>query len=506
MTLFSARPARWPALLLFAALAITCAGPVSRPGVVIAVEAFPSAMDPRLGTDLASDRLFALIHRGLFKVNEKLEPEPDLAEYCEQLSPLEYRVGLKKGLRFSDGRPFTSADAVYSIRSIIAEGSGSPKRGELSVISSVNATGEAGFDIVLKAPSAALLTLLNFGILQEGTGFAADISPPGLGSFRIASMKRGQEIVLEPNPHADKAPEARRVVLKVIEDPVLRSLELKRGSVDLVVNDLPPDSVFRFEREGFSVSRFPGTNYSYIGINCRRAPLGNPRVRKALAMAIDRRAILKNIMRGYGREATGMLSPENWAYFRTEVPPFDPRAAGNLLDAEGVIRNGEGVRLRLSYKTSMNKISRFVAEAIAENLRPLGIVLEIQSLEWGTFYSDVKKGNFDLFSLNWIGIKDPDAYRLRFDSSAIPPAGFNRGGYANTSLDSLLREGAAEMDREKRKRIYAEVQKTVSEECPYISLWWPDIVAVSSPRVEPFTIPPDGDFSFVSGLKIKGHS
>lgn len=506
MTLFFRRFAPLAFLWAAALLCVSCSDQAPRNSIVIAVEAFPSAMDPRLGTDLASDRLFALVHRGLFRVNDRQEPEPDIAGACEQKSPLEHVITLRSGLRFSDGKPLTSSDAVFTISSIIAANSRSPKKGELGVISSVEEIDGLRFRIRLAAPSAPLLTLLNFGILPEGTGFSGETAPPGLGPYRIAALKRGRDILLEANPFAEKAPVTPQIVLKVIEDPVLRALELKRGSVDIVVNDLPPDSVFSFERTGFTVARFPGTNYTYIGINCRKPPLNNPRVRKALAMAIDRRAILKNIMRGYGREATGMLSPENWAYSKAEAAPFDPGGALEILEAEGVAVDGDGVRLRLSYKTSMNKISRFIAEAVGENLKPLGISLDIQSLEWGSFYSDVKKGNFDLFSLNWIGIKDPDAYRLRFDSAAVPPYGFNRGGYSNPALDDLLRKGAAETDREKRKEIYRQVQLIVSEEAPYINLWWPDIVAVASKRIEPFAIAPDGDFSFAAGLRLKAHS
>ena len=497
-----------PLLVLSTAALIcySCSRGIPEDAISIAVEAFPSAMDPRLGTDLASARLFALIHRGLFRINGRQEPEPDIARSCEQISPLEYVVTLREGLRFSDGRPLTSSDAVFTISSIMADGSRSPKKGELAVIRSVEAIDGWSFRIILRSPSAPLLTLLNFGILEEGTGFSGETSPPGLGPFRIAEVRRGRDIVLEANPFAERAPATQKLVLKVIEDPVLRALELKRGSVDVVVNDLPPDSVFSFEKKGFTVSRFPGTNYSYIGINCRKPPLDNPRVRKAIAMAIDRKSILKNIMRGYGREATGMLSPENWAYSNPGAVPFDPDGALQVIESEGVAMSGDGIRLRLSYKTSMNKISRFIAEAAGENLKHLGISLDIQSLEWGSFYSDVKQGNFDLFSLNWIGIKDPDAYRLRFDSAATPPFGFNRGGYSNPALDELLREGAAETDRDRRKDIYRRVQAILSEEVPYINLWWTDIVAVSSSRIAPFAIPPDGDFSFAAGLRLKTHS
>lgn len=506
MTLVFRRTMLFVCLFMAAVLFFSCVSNEPRESIVIALEAFPSAMDPRLGTDLASDRLFALIYRGLFKVNERLEPEPDAAEAFEQVSPLELVVRLRKGLRFSNGKPLTSADAVFTISSIIADGSRSPKKGELSVISSVEAIDEMNLRIRLASPSPPLLTLLNFGILPEGTLPVTESPAPGLGPFRVASMNRGRDIFLEENPFSLSRPGTPAITLKVIEDPVLRTLEMKRGSIDIVVNDLPPDSVKRFERDGFTVNRFPGTNYSYIGINCRKGHLGDSRVRRALSMAIDRRAILKNILRGYGREATGMLSPENWAYFRTENPQFDPSAAESTLEEAGIKRGTDGTRMKLSFKTSLNKVSWFLAESIAEDLSKIGVILEIQSLEWGSFYSDVKKGNFDLFSLNWIGIKDPDAYRLRFDSVAVPPNGFNRGGYSNPALDALLRKGAAETDREKRKEIYRQVQLIVSEEVPYINLWWPDIVAVSSSRVEPFAIAPDGDFSFAAGLRLKAHS
>jgi peptide/nickel transport system substrate-binding protein len=507
MTFLSTSPGKdFFALILLFLIGLACAENIPKNEIVIAVEAFPSSMDPRLGSDLASDRLYALIYRGLFKINDKMEPEPDLAQSYERISPVHYRLKLRQNLRFSDGKPFTSEDAVFTLSSIIRDNSLSPKKGELSVISRLELVDTYTLDIILSSPSAPFLTLLNFGILPKDSGFALDTPPPGLGPYKVTAIKRGQDISLESNPYAEEKPRSGRIVLKVIEDPALRALELKRGSVDVVVNDLPPDSVFSFEKNGFTVSRFPGTNYSYIGINCRKKPLDNPNVRKAISMAIDRRSILKNILRGYGREATGMLSPENWAYCKTPNFPYDPKNAEMILEKEGVQKDEEGIRLKLSYKTSLNKISQFVAEAILENLRPIGIILEIQSLEWGSFYGDVKKGNFDLFSLNWIGIKDPDAFRLRFDSRSVPPFGFNRGGYSNTNLDKLLRQGSSECEKEKRKETYADIQKIVADDSPYINLWWPDIVAVSNSRIEPFVVPPDGSFTFVKDLKLKNHS
>jgi peptide/nickel transport system substrate-binding protein len=113
----------------------------------------------------------------------------------------------------------------------------------------------------------------------------------------------------------------------------------------------------------------------------------------------------------------------------------------------------------------------------------------------------VKRGNFDCFGLTWVGITDPDAFRLRFASWALPPEGFNRGRYANREVDDLVEEGAREVDPARRKAIYAQVQKVLAQDPPYVSLWWPDNVAVARPGLEGISLPPDGDFGFLSGVR-----
>jgi len=491
------------ALLILVSLLGTACGPSDRrAALVVAVEEDPSSTDPRTGSDQASERLFHLLYRGLFVPGPSLEPVPDLAESCEILSPTRYRIRLRPGLRFSDGRPLTARDAAFTLRSVLDGSIASWRRGDLERLSRIEAPDDRTLDLTLREPFAPLLSVLNLGILPEGTPSHPETPPPGSGPWRLRGHIARQWVFLEANPFAERPPACPTLALKVVPDPVVRALELRRGGVDLVVNDLPPDAAAWFDRPGFRLTRSPGANYAYLGLNCARPPLDRPAVRRALALAVDRDALLKYLQRGLGRPATGLLCPENWAYEPGLLPtPHDPETAARLLGAEGFAPDRDGVRLRLSYKTSMNKVSRQLAVAVQEDLRKIGVRAEIQSLEWGTFYGDVVKGDFDLYGLTWVGVADPDAFRLRFASSAVPPLGLNRGRYASPAVDALLETGSREADRAARRAAYSEVQRRLADDLPYISLWWPDNVAASRAGLAPFTIPPDGSFRFLADVR-----
>jgi peptide/nickel transport system substrate-binding protein len=465
----------------------------------VCLESFPSVFDPRYSSDLTCERLFSLIHRGLFKLDKNMEAVGDIVENYS-LEEKKLKIELKKDVFFSDGKKLDSDDVIYTLNSILKGERISPRRGELKVIEKIVKRGDFTLEIYFSEPVASILTLLNFGIVENDETFTPEKFPVGAGLYRIVKIKRGIEIELEENPYSKEKPKTKRVILKAIEDPTLRSLELFRGSLDIVVNDIPYDSIKSLKEKGFQVIRKNGTNYSYIGINCKKKPLDNKKVRKALAYAINREAILKNILNGFGREADSMLSPENWAYHSTSKIKYDPLLSEELLEKENIKRDKDGLRGSFSYKTSMNKTSKFIAEAIREDLRKIGFDLKIETLEWGTFYQDIKRGNFDLFSLNWIGINDPDAYRYRFSSSMTPPFGFNRGFYSNFQLDKVLLKGSREFDKEKRREIYSKVQEILSDDMPYINLWWPDIVVVANPSVKIYDLPPDGNFSFIKDV------
>jgi peptide/nickel transport system substrate-binding protein len=216
-----------------------------------------------------------------------------------------------------------------------------------------------------------------------------------------------------------------------------------------------------------------------------------------LAHSIDRDGIIRHILKDQATAANGLLSPLNWAHDNS-VPrwPFDPAKAQRLLDQAGYPDpDGEGPRPRfkLSFKTTNIDLRRRIAETLKEQLSRVGIELEVRSYEWGPFYSDIKKGNFHLYSLAWVGIADPDVYYNIFHSSSLPPNGDNRGGYHNPSIDDLLEQGRRESDPGRRKDLYHQVQQIIHEDLPYIPLWWVKNVVVRKPEIVGFRPSPDGD-------------
>ena len=155
--------------------------------------------------------------------------------------------------------------------------------------------------------------------------------------------------------------------------------------------------------------------------------------------------------------------------------------------------DGPQTRFRLSYKTTNIDLRRRIAEALKEQLLQVGIELEIRSYEWGTFFSDVKKGNFHLYSLAWVGIRDPDIQHQIFHSASVPPNGDNRGRYANPQVDRLLDRGRVTMEPAERKRIYGAAQRLIADDLPYVPLWWRKNVIAKKSHVQGFIPYPDGD-------------
>jgi peptide/nickel transport system substrate-binding protein len=472
--------------------------------LTVAVEADPSNLDPRFGTDQASARFYQLVYSGLVRFDERLQPAADLAESWELSDPRTLRLRLRAGVTFHDGRPLTSADVRYTIESILDPRTGSPFRGEFEVIERVTTPDEQTVVLRLSRPFAPLLANLNVGMLAI---VPADSSidhrrhPVGTGPFRFVQRRRDEEVILEANPgYWEGAPPFRTLRLRVVPTENGRALELLKGSVDVVVNDLSAATVERFASDPrFTVLSSPSTRYSYVGFNMEDPVLGRAEVRRAIAHAVDREALIRHHLRGRARPATGILSPLLWGYHDPgSLHPHDAGRARRLLDQAGLTDpDGPGPRPRfaLQYKCAATESALALATILQDQLHETGIQLELRSYEWATFYDDIVHGRFQLFALRWTTIVDPDVMRLRFHSAMVPPRGFNRGRYRNPELDRLLEEGASETDAGRRARLYARCQVILATDLPYLSLWHEDNVAVLRRRVAGFQLLPNADFS-----------
>jgi peptide/nickel transport system substrate-binding protein len=320
------------------------------------------------------------------------------------------------------------------------------------------------------------------------------------------SAELDKEVVLEGNPDywGDK-PHLARVRLTVVPDVTTRALELRKGSADITPsNSLTSDMVLSLKQEpSLQVLSPPGTVLAYMGFNLRDPILKDRRVRQALAYAMDRRPLIHNLWRDFARPANSVLPPESWAYSNTANYDYDSDHARKLLDEAGYPAHN-GVRFHLTMKTSTEESSRLMAAVFQQQLRDVGIVLDIRTFEFATFFADVTHGEFQMYSLRWVGgNEDPDIFDLVFHSSRFPPNGSNRGYYSNTRVDALIDQGRRELDQARRKRIYAELQQILAEDLPYLNLWYFDNVLVHSKRVHGMKLDPSGSYDFLKTATLQ---
>ena len=481
-----------------------CQPPIDHPpgALVIALESSPTHLDPRYATDANSARVSALIFSPLARPDENSRPQPDLAESWQAVDERTYVARIRKGVSFHDGKPLTAADVKFTYESVLDPENRSPKRGALRFLKGIDQIGPYEVRFRLATPFAPFLEGLTLGIVPKGTaGNGATTNRPliGSGPFALVEFNPGERVVLKANPsYWEGAPRLSGVVFKTIPDAIVRVLEFRKGTVDFLQNDIEPDMLpwLRQNSDASILSR-QGTIFQYIGVNLDHPVLKRREVRQALTYAIDREAIIRHILKGLATPATGLLSPQHWAYEPSVTRlNYNPEEAKRLLDRAGFPDpDGDGPlpRFRLSYKTTNLDLRKRIAEALKEQLGRVGIELEVRTYEWGTFYGDIKKGNFHLYSLAWVGIVDPDIYHNLFHSSSVPPNGNNRGRYRNPELDRLLERGRQAGTVEERRRIYGQVQEILALDLPYIPMWWQKNVVVLRPTVRGFVPYPDGD-------------
>jgi peptide/nickel transport system substrate-binding protein len=484
------------------------ATPVPPDTVVVALESAPAGLDPRFTTDANSSLVGALVTDGLTGSDARGDTIPGLAEW-ERSSPTEYRFRIRTDARFSDGTPVTAADVVATYRSVLDPALGSPKREALSTVTTLAAPDSHTVVIGLREPSAPFLEATNLGILPArltGQGPLPALTVVGSGPFRVAALLDGGGVDLVPNAHAlGGRSQLARLRFRVVPDGVVRALELANGGVHLVQNALEPDLLpWLAARPELEVVTAPGTAFQYLGINFHDPRLADRRVRQALAFAIDRESIVHHVLRDSARPATGLLPPDHWAY-EGDVARYryDPSRASELLRAAGLGPDVDLTLRRFSYKTSTVELRRRIAEVFQHQLGAIGLGLDVRSYEWATFYSDIRRGNFELYSLVWVGVRDPDIYYRIFHSRMQPPLGTNRGAYANPDLDALVTAARATDDRAERRRLYGAVQRLVAEDLPVVPLWWADNVVVKNRALQGFQPAPDGDLRALAAATFK---
>jgi peptide/nickel transport system substrate-binding protein len=484
--------------------------------LVVLIESAVRTVDPRYTLSNYDNKFSRLVVPGLTTVDTPTtEPALMLAESVERVDDVTWDVMVRPGVRFSDGSPLTAADVEYSFQSMLVANSDSVYHKTYGAkYSRVEALDERRARFHLVRPLSTFLTDLDHGILSKRAagpdGHFGGKPPVGAGSYRLVELT-DTHALLEANPYYpfDKAI-LPHLDVRFVRDAAARILMLVGGSADLLQNAVRLDLIDDVAaRPRVEVESGPSQILTFLLFNNDDKILAKRAVRQAIAMAIDRKGLIAAKFSGRAVLATGLLPPTS-PYYEGDVArwDYDPARAKRLLDEAGFPDpdgDGPAPRFSLSYKTSSDEFRKSVAKVIAEQLRQVGIAVEVRSFEFATFFADIKKGQYQLATMQSAEIGGPDYYFAYFHSSRIPtkadPDANNRWHYRNPRVDELCQAGRDEPDAQKRHQIYAEVQRLVAADVPVAPLWHEDIVVLHNRDVSGYPIIASGRFGGLAKVR-----
>ncbi|HKP35798.1 MAG TPA: ABC transporter substrate-binding protein [Pyrinomonadaceae bacterium] len=495
---------------------------------VIALSDNVKTIDP-IGSpsvDAASERVRALMFNSLVKKDASFDYVPELASNIQRSEDgLSFTFTLRDNVTFHDGRPFTSADAKYTLDTVLTnsfaksasffEGAGADRK---SFVKSVDAPDARTLVIQLNKQWTGLLpNLVPISIIPKDSYESQKTHPLGTGPFKFRSYDQSQQVVdLEANPNYwDGAPQIPALRVRVMSDSNAMQAELQSGRVDIapLPTSLSPDAIKGLEgNPNLTVHQFVGSNLNLLTFNTSEAPLNNVKVRQAIAYAIDRESMIRDLLRGQGKIAHSILPESSWAYTPGQTYHFDPTTAKRLLDEAGLNDpDGDGPQMRISkpivFRISGSSASaRQYAGVIQNYLKNVGLPVAIETSELNVLFEFLRRGQFQMTYGQWVGgNQDPIFYHDLFASSEIPTetrAARNRSRYNNPQLDTLLNEAMNTYDHEAAKPRYAEAQQIISRDVPVLPLWYQANMVIARKSVANIKVDASGDWGFVKNLTV----
>jgi peptide/nickel transport system substrate-binding protein len=470
--------------------------------LVLVVESAIATADSRYAITGYDRKLAYLVVPGLTVVDSAtLEPELLLASKVTRVDDLTWDVEIRTDAKFSDGLPVRAEDVAGTYRDLIRPKSDSMFHKNFNDrFSAIDILGPHAVRFHLKAPLATFMTDIDFGIVSFHHGTPERGTGIGAGPYFVKELD-SSHVLLEANPHYFGAKAKTRYVdIKIVRDAAARLLMLVGGSADLVQNAVRLDLVDEVAaRPRVRVETGPSVFLTYLLLNNTDPFLRDKRVRQAIALALDRPQIIAAKFGGRAQLADGLLPKTHWAYSQGMTRwSNDPARAKRLLDEAGFKDpDGDGPqpRFTLSYKTSSDAFRIAVARVIAAQLAEVGIEIDLKPFEFATFFADVKKGRYQLASMQTAEITEPDFYFTYFHSSWIPtaenPDGYNRWRYINPEVDRLTMLARRELDRAKRVVLYDQIQRIVADDVPVVPLFHEDNVVLINQDVEGYRITPN---------------
>mgnify|MGYP001770958557 FL=1 len=448
--------------------------------LIYAAESEPDIVNPALTEpNIPSGMIF----RGLTRHDQNNHVQPDLARSW-QISPdmLTYTFKLRDNVTWHDGTPFTAADVKFTIDFILDKASNSTNRQDFELVQGVDVVDTQTVTIKLSQPFAPLLDKLTIGIipkhlLQDKDPAKAEFNqkPVGNGPYKFVEWRKGEFMTLEAyDRFYNGRPKIDKIVIKFVPDASQRLLQLKSGEVDAAF--LKPKQVEQFKNsEKVDLYIWPTADYRVVMFNFKNSLFQDPRVRTALNYAIDRDALVRSVLVGYGEPAYGPLQKSE--YNNPDVTKFtyDPARVKSLMTEAGWTQGADGIWQKDGRRFSVtltapatDPVRVDIANVVATSLRANGIDIKVDPRDWA--YIRQNWGKLDLFVLGWGSPFDPDdhTFKIFHSSQVLDKGGYNLGSYVNAKVDRLLEQGRITLDENQRKQIYREFQKELNADPPYI--------------------------------------
>jgi len=489
------------AMVLSVLLLVACGGdPDKKEGsgsgtgkdtLVIAQGADAKSLDPHASNDNPSSRIRVQIYDRLMDLDDNGVPQPMLAESWERPDDKTIIFHLRKGVKFHNGEEMKASDVKFSLERALA----SPEVSHiLTGISAVEVLDDYTVKVTTEKPMAAILNNLShttIAILSEkATTEAGDKfgqNPVGSGPYKFVSWQSGDRVTLEAFPEywQGEAP-VKNVVFRNIVEETNRTIGLETGELDIIYDIQGMDKNKLKDDDRFVLIEGQQLSLTYLGFNLKKAPYDNPKVREAISYAIDQKPIIDTVFLGAGEPANSIIGPNVWGYANVEKFTQDIEKAKALL-AEAGFPNGFKAKIWVND----NPVRRDTAVILQDQLKQIGIDLTIETVEWGAFLDGTARGDHEMFLLGWGTVtRDPDYGMYELVSSSTMGAAGNRSFYSNPEVDKLLEEGRTELDPEKRKAIYKEIQEIIRKDIPMYMIVYPLQNVVTQKNIKNFKLDP----------------
>ena len=432
-------------------------------------------LDPQDTTEQYSQRIVAVVYDRLVEIDEMTgELVPGLAESWERLDENNIVFHLRKGIKFHNGDVFSANDVKYTLE----RAKTLPKVAHLyKLISNIEVIDDNTVKLTTSEPFAPLLAHLSHktasiidGKAHKELGEKYFENPAGTGPYKYSSWKVGDRITLEAfNEYFKGSPAIKFIEVRAVPEENSRVIGLETGEIDMTA-ELSPESrkIILDNADKMTYAESSGINVNYLGFATNREIMKDKDVRKAIAMAIDRDAIIDSIMMGTVEKANSFIAPGVFGYDKnSKVLEYNPEEAKKIIEAKGLV----GTKLKLGVSNSPVRMQ--MCEIIQAQLKEVGLDVSIESLEWGTFLAATARGDLDMFSLGWgPSTYDGDyGFYPNFNSSQRGGAG-NRSQYVNPEMDRLLDEAKKEVNVERRKELYSKVADIIYEDVPALPIYY----------------------------------